>query len=65
VKLFDLSLVIFGPPNFIGKYTGQPVDRLSFSRRHLRRMDFMLGGNLLRRLVSTERLKRHRGLKLV
>jgi hypothetical protein len=31
---------------------------LSFPRRHLRRVNLMLGCNLLRRLVSTKRLKR-------
>jgi hypothetical protein len=53
VKLIDLSLVIFNPPDLIGKYPGQPINGLSLPRRHLRWMNLVLRCNLLRGLVTT------------
>jgi hypothetical protein len=65
MQLFDFSLVVLSPPDLIGKYPGQPINRLPLPCCYLRWMHFVLGCNLLRRPVSTKRLKRYRGLKLV
>jgi len=65
MKFFDLGLVVFSPPNLIRKNTRQAINRLPFPSCHLRWMHFVLGRNLLRRPVSTQRLKRYSGLKLV
>jgi hypothetical protein len=70
MKLFDLnfvffSFVVFSSPDLIRKHARQAIDRLPFPRRHLRRMNLMLGYYLLRCVISTKRLKRHRSFKLV
>jgi hypothetical protein len=38
VKIFELYLVIVNPPDLSGKHPGQPINGLSFPRRHLRRL---------------------------
>ena len=65
VELFDFGLVVFDLLCLVGEHARQAVNRLPFPCRHLRRVDFVLGRNLLRRLVTTQRLKGNRGLKLV
>ena len=65
MKLFDFGLVVFRPPDLVREHTRQAINRLPFPCCYLRWMHFVLGCNLLRRPVSTKRLKRNRGLKLV
>ncbi len=65
MQLFDFGLIVLSLPDLVRKDARQAVNRLSLPRRYLRRMDLVVGRNLLRRLVSTQRLKRYRGLKLV
>jgi hypothetical protein len=57
VQLFDFSLSL---PDLVRKRARQAINRLSLSRRYLCRVDFVLGRNLLRRLVSAQRLKHRR-----
>jgi hypothetical protein len=65
MKLFDFGFIVFRSPDLVGKHARPGINRLSFPRRHLRRVNLMLGCNLLRRPVSTKRLKRHRSFELV
>ena len=65
MKFFDLGLVVFRFPDLVGKHARQPINGLPFPCRHLCWMNLVLGCNLLRCAISTKRLKRYRGLKLV
>jgi hypothetical protein len=60
VQLFDFSLSVLSLPDLVRKRARQAINRLSLSRHYLCRVDFVLGHNLLRRLVSAQRLKRCR-----
>jgi len=65
MQIFDFGPVIFGSPDFVREHPSQAVNRLPFPCRHLRWMDLMLGRNLLRRLVSPQRLKRYSSFEFV
>ena len=65
MKLFNFGLVVLDLLYLVGKYARQAVNRLTFPCRHLRWMNLVLGRNLLRRLVSTQRLKRNRGFEFI
>jgi len=65
VEFFDFGLVMLSLPDLVRKHASQAVNRLPLPCRHLRGMDFVLGCNLLRRLVTTQRLKRYRGLERI
>lgn len=65
MKFFDFGFVVLNPPDLIGKHACQPINGLPFPRRHLCRMNLVLRCNLLRRLVTTQRLERHRSFELV
>ena len=65
MQLFDFGLIVLSLPDLVRKHARQTINRLSLPRRYLCRMDLVLGRNLLRRPVSTQRLKRYRGLKLI
>jgi hypothetical protein len=65
MQLFDFGLIVLSLTDLVGKKARQAINRLSLPRRYLRGMDLVLGRNLLRRLISTQRLKRYCGQKLV
>lgn len=65
MELFDFGLIVLGPLSRVGKHSRQTVNRLPFPCRHLRWANLVRGRNLLRRLVSTQRLERHGGLEFV
>ena len=65
VKLFDLAVIIPSLFDFIRDHPGHASNRLSFQRDHLRWVELPLGCDLLHRLVTAQRFKRHSSLKLV
>lgn len=65
MKLFEFGLIVFSFPDLFREHTCEAINRLPFPCCYLRRMDLVLGCNLLRRPISTKRLKRYGGLKLV
>ena len=65
MQLFDLAVPILSLFNLVRENACHAFDRLTFPCAHLRWVELPLGRNLLNRLVTAQRLKRHCSFKLV
>ena len=65
MKLFDLAVLVLSVLNRVRENTCHAFDRLPFSRAHQRWVEMRLGRDLVNRLVTAQRLKRHSSFKLV
>ena len=65
IKLFDLAVFVLSLFDFFRENAGHAFNRLPLPRAYLRSVQLPIGRDLLHRLVTKRRLKRHSSLKLV